>query len=272
MRLITLTSDFGQDDWFVGSMKGVILSRHPRAAVVDLTHGVPRGDVCAGAFTLLAAFRCFPPDTIHVAVVDPGVGSPRPAIAVRTADYFLVGPDNGLLSFALAHQQVKGVRRVQNERLFRHPVSRTFHGRDVFAPIAAHLSAGGAFASIGPAAKDWIRLPWPKPQRTGAGWAGEVIYVDHFGNAITNLANALFAASREEDWEIRLSRGRHCSLARYYEAVPRGQLAGFPGSSGFLELAVNAGNAARQHGLKTGFPVRVRVRARGPGLDGRTAM
>lgn len=137
MNIITLTTDFGLADWFVGSMKGVILGINPQARIVDITHDVPAGDIRAGAFALLASYRCFPRNTVHVAVVDPGVGSERAAIAVRTEEYFFVGPDNGVLSFALAHENVQEVRHLQNEMLFRTPVSNTFHGRDIFAPVAA---------------------------------------------------------------------------------------------------------------------------------------
>src|SRR5262245_4734331 len=142
MHVITLTTDFGTRDWFAGTMKGVILGINPRATIVDLTHGIPAGDVRTGAFALAAGYRFFPKGTVHVAVVDPGVGGKRGALAVQTANYFFVGPDNGVLSFALRDEKIKAIYRLENRELFMKAVSHTFHGRDVFAPVAAYLSRG----------------------------------------------------------------------------------------------------------------------------------
>jgi hypothetical protein len=239
-------------------MKGVILGREPSARIVDLTHAVPSGDIRAGAFALLASCRCFPPGTVHVAVVDPGVGSPRPALAVRTADYYFIGPDNGVLSFALAHQSVQAVRRIQNQRLFRQPVSATFHGRDVFAPVAAHLAGGGDFAQVGPKVGGFVRLCWPEPQATKDGWMGEVVYVDHFGNAITNLGPEQLGSLAPQGGELVLPGRKPCPLAACYQAAPSGQPLGIIGSCGLLEVAVSGGSAARSLGLRVGTRVRVR--------------
>src|SRR6185437_8130238 len=159
MNIITLTTDFGLADWFAATMKGVILSIQPDAHIVDMTHDIRPGDIRAGAFALAAGCRFFPKATIHVAVVDPGVGSERRAIAVRTSDYFFVGPDNGVLSLALAGENIKAIHRITNERLFRHPISNTFHGRDIFAPVAGHLSKGLPVRRLGPAMKSFVRLP-----------------------------------------------------------------------------------------------------------------
>ncbi len=149
MRAITLTTDFGLGDWFVGTMRAVILGIHPRANVVDITHGIPPGDIRAGAFALMASCRFFPRGTVHVAVVDPGVGSRRRAIAVRSANHFFVGPDNGVLSWALGLEEIKTIRLLENPEYFLAPVSRTFHGRDIFAPVAAHLSRGLRASRLG---------------------------------------------------------------------------------------------------------------------------
>ena len=154
MRLITLTTDFGTRDWFVGTMKGVILGIQPRARVVDITHEIGGGEVRAGAFALRASYSFFPQGTVHIAVVDPGVGSPRRALAVQTANYFFVGPDNGVLSFALMRERIKSIHALENEKYFLKPVSRTFHGRDIFAPVAAHLSRGVSIQTFGPRLKD----------------------------------------------------------------------------------------------------------------------
>jgi hypothetical protein len=258
-RLITLTTDFGHEDWFVGAMKGVILGQAPGAAIVDLTHAVPSGDIRAGAFALLAGCRCFPPGTVHVAVVDPGVGSSRPTLAARTTDYCFIGPDNGVLSFALARENVRVVRRIDNERLFRQPVSTTFHGRDVFAPVAAFLAGGGDFAEVGPEVGGFVRLPWPEPRGTKDGWLGEVVYVDHFGNAITNLGPEQLGSRLGQGCELALPGRRRCPLVACYQAVPAGQPLGLIGSCGLLEVAVSGGSAARSLRLRVGSKVRVRL-------------
>jgi hypothetical protein len=260
--LITLTTDFGHADWFVGAMKGVILGQTPGAMIVDLTHAVPSGDIRAGAFALLAGCRCFPPGTVHVAVVDPSVGSSRPALAVRTTDYYFLGPDNGVLSFALARERVQAVRRIENERLFRQPVSASFHGRDVFAPVAAYLAGGGDFARVGPEAGGFVRLRWPEPQVAKEGWTGEVIYVDHFGNAITNLGPEQLGGRAPQGVELMLPGRKRCPLAACYQAAPVGQPLGLIGSCGLLEVAVNRGSAARSLGLRVGSKVQVRFFAR----------
>src|SRR5689334_5794431 len=146
MRIITLTTDFGTEDWFVGTMKGVIATINARATVVDISHAISSGDVRAGAFALAASCKYFPRGTVHVAIVDPGVGSKRQAIAIQTERYVFVGPDNGVLSFAVRGEKIKSIRTLQNEGHFLKPVSQTFHGRDVFAPVAAHLARGLAIA------------------------------------------------------------------------------------------------------------------------------
>ena len=255
MHVITLTTDFGTPDWFVATMKGVILGVNPRAIVVDITHEIPAGDIRAGAFSLAASCRSFPEGTVHVAVVDPGVGSARSAIAVQTLDYFFVGPDNGVLSWALRSEEIRTIRRLENEKLFRQPVSRTFHGRDVFAPVAAHLSKGLSIAKVGSEQSDYQRLSWPEAKRGRRSVAGEVIYIDRFGNAITNIDAQSLQAS---DWD----RGRVCvgrrvirGLKRFYQQAPEGEPLAIIASTGFLEIAINAGSAAGRLKIRPGDPV-----------------
>jgi S-adenosyl-L-methionine hydrolase (adenosine-forming) len=282
MQIVTLTTDFGTRDWFVGTMKGVVLGINPRAAVVDLTHEIPPGDVRAGAFALMAGCRHFPKGTMHVAVVDPGVGGPRRAIAAQTADYLFVGPDNGVLSWALARERIKAVRLLEKPTFFLKPVSRTFHGRDIFAPVAAHLSRGVSIQRFGREVKDWGRLPWPQPTRSRGMIRGEIIYIDRFGNAITNLeAEAAFpepdtgradrlvgpdarqrvpTVIRAVTCEVAGRWKARCPLAEFYGAVPANRLVAVCGSSGFLEIAVNGGSAARKLGLRAGDKVVVRTR------------
>ncbi len=246
MKLITLTTDFGTQDWFVGTMKGVIAGIAPRAAVVDLTHAIPAGDIRAGAFALAASYRYFPRRTIHVVVVDPGVGSRRAALAVETADYFFVAPDNGVLSWALAGEKIKTVRRLENDKYFLRPVSQTFHGRDIFAPVAAHLSQGVPPARLGPAVREFRKLPWPEPKQSRQAITGEVIYIDRFGNAITNLAAELLAEFCGPDCRIKVHGKSIGGLRRFYQEAPSGKPVAVAGSTGFLEIAVNGGSAAER--------------------------
>ncbi len=255
MQLITLTTDFGTRDWFVGTMKGVILSLNPRARIVDLTHEIAPGDVRAGAFALAAACRFFPKGTVHVAIVDPGVGSDRPAIAVQTDRYVFVGPDNGVLSWALAQERVRAIRQLTNARFFLEPVSHTFHGRDVFAPVAAWLSRGARLAQLGPARTDLQRLTRPEARRRGRLIRGEVLYVDRFGNAITNIPNTWLTPNTGE---VRFRGRRLGPVVAFYQAVPTGRAAAVPGSSGWMEVAVNGGSAAARFGFKPGDALVVR--------------
>jgi S-adenosylmethionine hydrolase len=245
-----LTTDFGTRDWFVGSLKGVILGVNPQAVVVDITHEIPPGDIHAGAFVLAASCRWFPRQTVHVAVVDPGVGSPRAAIVVKTSDYCFVGPDNGILSIALAKEKVLEIWQVENENYFRQPVSNTFHGRDVFAPVAAHLTQRVLMDSLGPQLKDYVRLDWPKPQVVDGLLRGEIVCIDHFGNAISNIESPEKSAGT-----VRIPNKVECSIQRFYQEVPAGQPLAIPGSTDYLEIAVNGGNAAQTFSLKLGDPV-----------------
>jgi len=278
VQIITLTTDFGTKDWFVGTIKGVILGIAPRATIVDITHEIPAGDIRAGAFALAAGYRFFSKGTVHVAVVDPGVGGARKAIAVQTADHFFVGPDNGVLSCALAKEKIKSVRRLENANFFLHPVSHTFHGRDIFAPVAAHLSRGAPIHKLGPAQKNFVPLPWPQPRARRNRIEGEVVFVDQFGNAITNIENtslnpkievvpgrrpALRSTSLSglnAGGEVFVGRRRLCQVKAFYQSVRAGQAVAVPGSSGLLEIAVNGGSAAKHFGLKIGDRINVRWR------------
>ena len=260
MSTITLTTDFGTRDWFVGTMKGVILGIHARANVVDLTHEIPPGDIRAGAFVLMAACRYFPKGTVHVVVVDPGVGSRRRAIAVRTSNGIFVGPDNGVLSWALQRERIHTIRLLENPKYFLEPVSRTFHGRDIFAPVAAHLSRGLAVSRLGRELNDFVRLPWPETTKQGGNIQGEIIHIDRFGNAITNIAEELVSGGTPATCELK-GRKVRCPLAEFYGAVPANHPVAVMGSSGFLEIAVNGGSIARRFGLKIGDRARVETKS-----------
>ncbi len=240
-------------------MKGVVLGINPEARLVDLTHEIPPGEIRAGAFSLLASCRFFPAGTVHLTVVDPGVGSARKAIAVKTKDFCFVGPDNGVLSWALRREKIVSVHELRNEAYFLEPVSRTFHGRDVFAPAAAHLSGGLAIQKLGPACDKVVQLAWAEQDRAGDQLRGEVIYIDRFGNAITNIQTAeLEAFGGRQHLEVWRGKKAVCGLAEFYGAVPAGQAVAVPGSSGFLEIAVNSGNASQTLKLQIGARVRVR--------------
>ena len=255
--IITLTTDFGTADWFVGVMKGVVLGINPAARIIDLVHEVPSGDMRAGAFALMAGYDFFPKGSIHVAVVDPGVGSRRRAIAVETEDYFFIGPDNGVLSWALKRERVRKIVALENDAYFVKPVSRTFHGRDVFAPVAAHISRGVPLRKLGPLSKDYHRLSWPEPASSLGAVLGEVLYVDRFGNALTNIDRGTLKAIGSRRLRVRIRRRPAFPVAEYYQGAREGRPVAVLGSSGFLEIAVSAGNAARRLGLKRGVKVKV---------------
>ncbi len=258
-NLITLTTDFGTSDWFVGTMKGVMAGIAPQARLIDLTHEIPPGNVRAGAFALAAAFRYFPKRTVHAAVVDPGVGTTRKAIAVQTRRYIFIGPDNGVLSWALRNETISRIHLVQNTRYFLQPVSRTFHGRDIFAPAAAHISHGLPVQELGPVVTGLIRLPWPEPRRSKNAVDGEVLYVDRFGNAITNIPASL-VEGLGADLTVFHGRNQLCRVASFYGAVAAGRAVAVAGSSGFLEIAVNGGSAAQV--LSLAVKARIIVRSR----------
>ena len=257
MNIITLTTDFGTADWFVGSMKGVILGINSQAVVVDITHEVPCGNIHAAAFALLASYRCFPKDTIHVAVVDPGVGTSRAAIAVRTNDYIFIGPDNGILSLASAQEPVLEIRRLDHSQYFHKPVSHTFHGRDVFGPVAAHLTLGVPLKDMGVELGKYVQLPWPQASVRDGVVQGEVVYIDRFGNAITNIAAADLAKLARHAPSVFLRSEEVCAVKNYYQEVANGELLAVIGSSGFLEIAINGGHAACALGLRLGEPVEI---------------
>jgi len=240
-------------------MKGVIAWIAPKARVVDLTHDLSPGDIRGGAFALEASCRFFPKGTVHLAVVDPGVGSRRKAIAVQTSNGVFVGPDNGVLSWALTKEKIAAIHALENEDYFLKPVSRTFHGRDVFGPVAAHLSRGVPIKKFGPALKDFVRLDWPKPRRQRRGIEGEVVYIDHFGNAITNLRSGLLLGSHWASCEVYAKRRRVCPLRTFYQGVAPKTPIAHAGSSGFLEIAVNGGSAEKLLGVRIGTRVVLRT-------------
>jgi hypothetical protein len=260
--VVTFLSDFGHDDWFVGVVHGVIHERAPEAHVVDLSHSVPPGHVVRGAFMLEAAAPDFPARTVHLAVVDPGVGTARRALAVAARGQFFVGPDNGLLEWALAAPGAEA-RALTEPRHFRPNVSRTFHGRDVFAPAAAALARGERLAALGPMVADPVRLPVHAPHRYGDALVGRIVFLDRFGNALTDLtaaslAGAFGAGAADAEFEVSVLGRRIRGLARSYGDAPVGTLVAILGSSGRLEIAQVGGAASERLGLGEGDAVSVR--------------
>lgn len=254
-RIISLLTDFGTQDAFVGIMKGVILSINPAASLVDLSHAVPPQDIMVGALILRSAAPFFPPGTVHVAVVDPGVGATRRALLIETHTAFFIGPDNGLLSLAAPADAVVRIVHLTNAEYFLAMPSHTFHGRDVFAPVAAHLSLGRASDQFGPAVPTMERLTLSGVECSETGLTGSVIYIDHFGNLITNISEADLRPFSKEDLLVSIEAVRIHGVVATYAAVEIGVSAALINSWGMLEIAVRNGSAARRFGVLLGQPV-----------------
>jgi hypothetical protein len=250
--LITLLSDFGNDDPWVGSVKGVLLSLNPALRVVDITHNVPPHDVFAGAFTLFRCYKDYPTWTIHLCVVDPGVGGSRRPILVVTDNRYLIGPDNGLFSFIYQHDIISRVYHITAEHYFRRPVSETFHARDVFAPVAAWLSKGIDSSNFGDPIEDYVRIPIPVDKVVGAGLVkGEVCAIDRFGNLITNIRTETLYAFSEQSGKKRfkvLIAGQELPLLTggYVQERP---IFAILNSSGLVEVAASGRPAAEVLGV-----------------------
>lgn len=259
--VVTLLTDFGVADYFVGAMKGAILSVNPHVQLIDITHDIPPHDIRAGAFMLLASFESFPSGTIHVAVVDPGVGSSRRPVLVEGGGHFFVGPDNGLFGYVYERLREFRVVHLTRERYFRTHVSSTFHGRDIFAPIAGALSNGVEPDALGEPVGDFVRLESPAPLRLPDGTLeGSIIHIDRFGNCITNFSprdlseDVLKAGARLVVGEHVVNAFRHFFAGEGSETQEPFVI---PGSAGFLEIAFNGDSAARRLNIKRGQPVRL---------------
>lgn len=250
--IITLITDFGESDGFVGTMKGVILGINPDAKVVDISHHIAPQDVEAGAFILNNSYPFFPQGTIHVAVVDPGVGSERRILAVAANHNIFIAPDNQILKYIFNSNETLTVIEVLNKQFFLKRVSQTFHGRDIFAPIAAHLSLGLPIQNLGNIVLDYDRGAIDQPIAAGQEIIGKIIHIDKFGNLITNIAECLLKNSK-----ISLAVGSHRigKLSRSYSDVENKQPLVVIGSSGFLEIAVRNGNAQKQLSINRGDKV-----------------
>jgi len=254
-RLITFTTDFGHSDHFVGTMKGVVAGIAPAARIIDISHDVAPYNVTEAAFVIAEAWPYFPKRSIHVVVVDPGVGSSRRPILAEAGGHYFIAPDNGVLSMvfdAAAHR----VRVISNSKFMLREISRTFHGRDVFAPAAAHLARGAKTAAFGKLIRDYIHTGIARPSRIGKdAWRGAILKIDRFGNLITNLAAREFAGVNTRPFEMRAGAQRIHRLALTYAETEVGDLFVIVGSSGYLEIAANQTSAAGLLGCSAGAPV-----------------
>lgn len=256
--VIVLLTDFGQRDHYVGVMKGVVLGICPEATLVDLSHDIPAQDVAAGARELAAAYRYFPAGAVFLAVVDPGVGSGRRALAAEAAGYTFVGPDNGLLSLVFREHAPSRLVALTDPQFARPEVSPTFEGRDRFAPAAAWIAAGVDIARLGLAVDTWVRAAVAEPQVIGRDIAGEVVRVDRFGNLVTNIDRRLLGAfTVPGDVRIEVAGRTLAGLVMTYAEAPEGALCALIGSTGDLEIACAGGSAAQVLGAGRGAAVRV---------------
>lgn len=257
--IITLLSDFGLQDGYAACMKGVILEICPGAKLVDISHLIAPHGVRSGAFVLYASYEYFPRGTVHLAVVDPGVGTERGAIAIRTGSSFFVGPDNGIFSLILEKETGWEARRLENPQFRRSPLSSTFHGRDLFAPAAAHLACGASFDDLGPCC-DPALPAWGRPITRDGEVTGEVIHIDRFGNAITNVPGEILEKQGPaEKWMIEAGKSVINSIRQTYGRAVMGEALALAGSAGFIEVAVNQGNAAAELELHPGTRVVFRL-------------
>ncbi len=257
--MIALLSDFGSRDHYAGTMKGVMLGICPDVTLVDVTHDITPHDVLEGALQLAATFRYFPTGTIFLVVVDPGVGSARRGIAAETADYRFVAPDNGVLTIALKEMAPKRVVELSERRFARPTVTRTFEGRDRFAPAAAWLAKGTQLSALGRAVSDYQRLDVPMPSATSDVLSGVVLHVDRFGNLVTNIDRRTFEEfARQGPIRILVNGTPVDRLVSTYAEIGAGEVSALFGSSDHLELAANAASAAERLGLARMAPVEIR--------------
>lgn len=278
--LVTLTTDFGANDGYVGSMKGVILNIAPDARLVDITHHIAPQNVHQAAYVLYTAYAFFPPHSVHLVVVDPGVGSARRPIAVRTPAGTFVGPDNGVFSYVMANENepVEAVVELADPRYRLPQVSHTFHGRDVFAPAAAHLATGVPITALGPPARDPVTFPPPRLEIAPDAISGEVLHADHFGNVVTSIGRLVWGGGelllepafqeagggertrfQAGDATIIVGGREIVGVRRTYVEVEPGETLALVGSEGHLEIAVREGSAARRLGLRPGDTVTLRI-------------
>lgn len=254
-KIITLLTDFGTKDGYIGAVKGVIKRINPQAEIVDITHDIDSYDVLGAAFALNNFYGYFPRGTIHLAVVDPGVGSLRRPILMKTKDFFFVGPDNGIFSFIYQKEDIADIIVISNREYFLAEPSCTFHARDIFAPVAAHLSLEIRIDQFGSPAKECMKFIFPQPDSKGKSLKGEIIHIDRFGNLITNISADFL--EKKKKVEIVVGKRRIKRISRSYFEIKEKEVGALIGSSGFLELALNQGSARKLLKAKIGDPVRI---------------
>jgi hypothetical protein len=259
-RLITLTTDFGLKDPYVAEMKAVILSICPEAVIVDISHEVEKFDIRMGAYFLASAAPYFPKGTIHVAVVDPGVGTKRQPLLIQARHNFFIGPDNGILAMAARKQGILHTYKIVNHKLMLPRVSNTFHGRDIFAPVAAHVANGTPPTEFGPEIRDIVMPGFVKPRKEKNRLVGEVLHVDRFGNIVTNVDEKELELTKTETVvNIKLRNAKlRLKLCKAYGEVEKSEALAIIGSHDFLEIAINQGNAAESFGARIGDEVILR--------------
>jgi S-adenosylmethionine hydrolase len=255
--IITLTTDYGLTDHLVGTLKGVLLRTNPDVQIVDICHSVVPYDVLDGALCIGAAHRYFPARTVHVVVVDPGVGSARRPILVSANNQYFIAPDNGVLSMVYEREDPVVVRHITSEHYFLRPVSETFHGRDIFAPVAAWLTKNSQADAFGEVIEDHVRFALPRPKSQDGVLRGAVLRIDHFGNLLTNFTLEDLPEAKRNPGAVKISVGGKAvkQMVANFAQGPAGEAVAFLGSSGFIEIAVIKGNAARTLGVNRGAEV-----------------
>ena len=271
-RLITLTTDFGLNDHYVGAMKGVILNINPQAQIVDLCNAVQSYDILDGAITISQAYRYYPADTVHVVVVDPGVGTPRRPILVTGEKNIFIAPDNGVLSFVFEREERLSVRHITSDHYFLQPMSNTFHGRDVFAAVAGWLSKGVEVSKFGDEITDYVRFAAPKAKAIDAStFKGVVLKVDKFGNLVTNLCARdvpqLFAQPAPP-FKLTVGKVQVTKLLQAYAQGVAGEVFAIVGSMGFLEISANRGAAIQVVGAGKGAEVTLALESAAGAIQG----
>jgi S-adenosylmethionine hydrolase len=256
MGIITLTTDFGYQDSYVAEMKGIILGINPETRLVDLSHGIKPQNIREAAYMLFLAYKYFPKGTIHLIVVDPGVGSDRRILLLKTKKFYFIAPDNGVLTYILNAETGTVTREVTNKKYFRDQISETFQGRDIIAPVAAYLAQDSIFANVGKLISDPVKFLTPNPVKTKDTFYGEVIYIDHFGNIVTNFTKALLVDHTVT--QISLKDATLSAIVPTYSAAEKGALLATFGSSGFLEISKNCASA--QEGIQAALGDKVAIK------------
>jgi len=259
--IITLLSDFGNRDPYVGSMKGVILSICRKARIVDISHEISKFSVSHGAYVLASVVSYFPSGTIHVCIVDPGVGTKRKALIIKTRRDYLIGPDNGVLAFAANREGVELLIEITNSKYMRDEISSTFHGRDIFSAVAAHLANGVPVMEFGRETNEFVQPDFSKPVQNGGKLSGEIIHLDDFGNVVTNISlEDIRKLGLSPGVSVKILLGRAVHEVRFgmtYGDVVKGQAVALIGSTGLLEISVNSGNASFSFKAREGSKVTI---------------